>query len=57
MTRLSLIFVAALALRVVGLGSLPHNFDEPYNIDIIDSINRQEPQLPRYGFQRLHHFF
>ncbi len=51
MTRLSLIFVAALALRVVGLGSLPHNFDEPYNIDIIDSINRQEPQLPRYGFQ------
>jgi 4-amino-4-deoxy-L-arabinose transferase len=41
----------ALVLRIVGIDSLPHNYDEPWNIRIIDSIHFANFDLPLYAFQ------
>lgn len=48
---LAVIVAGAFLLRVYGLGSLPYNYDEPKNIEIIDAIDLATLSLPARSFQ------
>ena len=45
------IAVAAILLRLYGIASLPHNYDEPRNVEIISSIDFSEFHFPLRSFQ------
>jgi len=45
------IAVAAFLLRLYGIASLPHNYDEPHNVEIISSISFSEFHFPLRSFQ------
>jgi len=45
------IAVAAFLLRVYGISSLPYNYDEPHNVEIISSIDFSEFDFPLRSFQ------
>src|SRR4030042_2491568 len=53
--RTSIILLVILCLafifRLYGINTLPYNYDEPRNINIINSINLKELNLPLYSFQ------
>ena len=48
---LALILAAGLAARLYGVVDLPYNYDEPRNIEIVDSIDPARLALPARSFQ------
>ena len=48
---LGLIVAGAFLLRIYGVVDLPYNYDEPRNIEIIDSIDVLDLELPARSFQ------
>jgi 4-amino-4-deoxy-L-arabinose transferase-like glycosyltransferase len=48
---LGLIVAAGFAARLYGVADLPYNYDEPKNIEIVDSIDPARLALPARSFQ------